>query len=260
MPARCHNDSCSIKWREVTTMSGPAYEAHVDIDSGDVFSASSGLPTIVCGANGLEVAVSPDGGNTLAKRNNGLFVDQVGAQHTAIANKPYLGIPATAVSGTDDRISTADHVAANPLGVPAVAVVTGTLEWFYTVTELAPPNGDSGDTQGLAGNYFAYNAQMQGRLFVDNDGTFAVADKSLWLDISGVVEANPSQDKGSHQDFTLIQDVPAGDDLHLKADACYVATSAAVNQRRNVSFDVSQSNPARGFRLANIDIVWIPAG
>lgn len=256
MSARCMNDSCAIKWREVTTLSGPAYEANVDLDGGDVFSAASTTPTLDCGLNGLEVIVSPSAGNILAKHADGLYADQIGAAHASVANQPYVGIPATAVSGTDaSAVNTGGYTSANPLGVAAVAVVTGTLEWFYTVSRLTESSADV----GLDSNFLAYNAQMRGRLYIDDTGTFTVADKSLWLDISGIVKAADHQDKGSHQDFTLVQPVAAGGTMHLRADAAYVADSVGANQRFNVSFDVNQSNPARGFRLANIDVVWIPA-
>lgn len=257
MPARCFVDTETIETSEAQSLSGPKYQIDVKLD-GTATAASPASPTPTTEVElgyGIGVKISPDANNRLVKTANGLKSVQVNGVVQGIANNPFIGIPATATTGAASQVDTADHVLANPLGVPAIAMISGEIAWFYRVTPL---DGNTGTSQGLAGNWFAFNAQMVARIFAADVAGSTVADKSYWQDISGVVEADTGQDKGEHQEFSAVSVIPAGGSLHLRADAAYVAT-ALTNQRRNVSFDVSQSNPARGFRLENIDVVWVPS-
>ena len=65
MPARCHNDSCSVEWSEVSTLSGLAFEANVVLDPDGSLVCTEG--------EGVGVLVNPAAGNLITQSVAGLL-------------------------------------------------------------------------------------------------------------------------------------------------------------------------------------------
>lgn len=266
MPARCHNDSCSIKWREVTTASGPAYEAHVDLDSGDVFSAPSSQPTITCAANGLETMISPDAGNILTKAHgNGLYVGLASAREVQKFDAALAAVGNTTDIAAPSVSTLAAFQSVNNTGRDALCLIRGEFSYYYSVHN-AGINVTTGDitTSAPAVALTPFGAQIRARLFAnlswDASPAFALlVDRQ---DIGGLVDlpdVGPSanvQFKSRKSDFTywLPYVVPAGAYITWDDHAFHDGP----DQRVNLLMGAPIEEGPRGYRIERFQVVMIP--
>jgi hypothetical protein len=261
MPARCHEDSCSIKWSEVSTLSGPAYQADVNTD-GD--ATPSATPTITCGTDGLQVIVSPQAGNLLSSIPDGLFAGLPIVQHGS-----FVGAQVDLPNGSDadSSNSLAGYSIANSSTEDRMLVITGSFELVYkvlidsgvvarTATRMevgGVPVESSNTIVAGPGNpileLFPFNANIRYELTVGPGLTDLIQYSSL-SGVVGVPVGNDFEQKRDYRGFALLHEIPAGSTFNLSA----IVGQSGVGQNINV---LANEGPTYGFR-ALLDWAMIP--
>lgn len=177
MSARCFEDSCSVEWSEVTTGSGPAFQADVKTDS------LTATPTIKCDDphEGLFVVVSPTSGNALIETANGLFASIPNHVISSFASASLTSMPQGTDSTPPNPVSSADFSYTNTTGRAATVIVVAELNVSYGILGLGhtfPYTSGEGKRSGSitpgaapAGGVNApvigFNAQFGSRLLGD---------------------------------------------------------------------------------------------
>jgi hypothetical protein len=262
MTARCHNDSCSIKWSEVVVGTGLAYQADLDI-------YDSSLELAGCPDGGLRVNISEAADNLLSLHADGLFAGYSDANRIeltgysdAVADNPFIGVGVDAVEaapafGTNFQVT-------NTTGKNGLLMLKGDFSFYY---RIAPGLGGGDDASGYPStaatigglaNVSMYNAQMAAILATGAAPNPTFRRVRHEFDISGLVRTPPpdnEQYKASVQPFVTVLPVAVGQVVNFRGGAFYNGPS----QRTNIAFSsASQANPVRGFRIEDLQAVIIP--
>lgn len=215
MTARCHEDSCSIEWSEVTTLSGPAYSASVNTDVEAFVGANAkipGHPTIQCGDDGLEVIISTSAENMLVSTAAGLLVDLPNAVVVTLSGNPTNKGVAPSANSTSPQDSD-QYTWTNSTGRDALALVSGELNFNYGI--LGPTHAyNYAVGNGMKAGRFAnsafevgeeppnrvspFNAQLAMRVLADIDAPPTTSRKAARVGIGGTIHVSTAA--GAAQD------------------------------------------------------------
>lgn len=260
-PARCHEDSCTVKWSEVQTLSGPAYKADVPF----MPPAQGG---ILCDVSGVRVLVSQQPGNILQIIGDGMYAGvsaALGARvNTFEGPQPlpanyddWVDVPRSA--GNGNPVFSDVLQVTNPLNVPTIAVVAGNFSMFWSVRDFDATDitTDAGANQSAL---TPYNAQMKMRAYTGfATGGPYVTSVSMYRDLSGLVPTPAPanrEEKGDEPFFSFPKVVGPGATLFIKGSCNYQGEEQAVN----TAFDgTSAAGQKRGFRLKEVTATFIPA-
>jgi len=265
MPARCHQDSCTVKWSEVNTGSGPAYQADVDLNEA----------SIVCGGAGLEVVISPNAGNIISNPGNGLFASLPAAVVTQLSGNPdNKGVG----PGADDAApqSSDTYSWTNTTGRDALLLVSGEFNFDYGI--LGPEHSYSfaSGTGQKAGRFASaafdplgvgdpanpispFNAQLAMRLLADIGAPPTTSRKACRVDIGGAIHVSvttSAERKVTRVPFFWMVRVPAGQTLNMKSQAFYQGPSQTVNVVATPSAGTGLGGT--GHELWNLQVAAVP--
>jgi hypothetical protein len=161
MPARCHQDSCSIAWSEVNTGSGPAYQADARIK-----------PTLECSGDGLGVRLSGAAGQILSIQGDGLLASLPASFVKPFNDGSRTPLDYDAESGSPAE--TPQHFYTNTYGRPVLVIISAQLRIRGAV--LGSGSGITDDdlirtgkieTESPARSLFPFNASLDAVLAVD---------------------------------------------------------------------------------------------
>lgn len=237
MTARCHNDSCTVKWSEVNTLSGPAYQADVPLDPAHLACSEE---------DGLQVLISPNAGNIISNPGNGLFANLPACiVETLSGNPDNKGV---APSADDTSPQSSDTYSwTNSTGRDALLLVSGEFNFEYGILgplhaySYASGNGQRAgrwDASAFVGGedppnaIVPYNAQVAMRLLADVNAPPTTSRKAMRAPVSGVIHVSDS-DSAERQvlrtPFFWMVRVADGDTLNMKSQAFYQGPSQTIN-------------------------------
>lgn len=250
MPARCHNDSCSIAWSEVNTLSGPAYQADVLTDGDAITNGKvAGQPTIQCGDDGLEVIINQVSTNILRSTANGLLATlPVSNVITLSGNPDNKNVGPGADAGSPQSSDTYDWT--NNTGRDALVLVSGELNFDYGVVGYQHTRSYGAGTGQRAGRFdqttgfeageaptnavTPFNAMVAMRVLAKIGGVPGTLDsvKSVRVGIGGVMHVSDSdgaERKIERIPFMFMIRVPDGDQLFIRSEAFFQGPSQTMN-------------------------------
>lgn len=263
MPARCHVDTCSVKWTEQTNPA--AYIANVDTDEG------SATPTIVCGPDGLQVALSDDAGQILSSLPDGLFANLPAAVVTTLSGNPAnqgVGPGADSASPQDSAI----YSWINTTGRDSLVFISG--EWNFTYGILGPTHaftygGGFGQKAGslAPGAYGAggtpplspFNAMLAMRLLANVNAPPTTPRKACRVGIGGLVHVSvptSAEQKTERVPFMYMIRVIAGATLNIKSDCFFEGPSQTVNVIATPAAGTGLAGT--GHELWNLQVAAVP--
>lgn len=256
MPARCHEDSCTVKWSEVNTLSGPAYQADVDLNPA----------WMVCeDPAGIRPILSPNAGNIIGNPGNGLFASLPGASLVALsANPDPLGVAPLADDGSPQ--SSDNYVWTNTSGRPALAIVSGTFHLRYAILgplEAYSYASGAGSREPDIAGLTPYNANAAFRVDFGVNGP-AVSDGNsvaARADIGGLLNtpatANDWQLKTTRIPFSRSVRVPVGGVLNIRGRAWWEGPDQTINLIAADSLVTGLATT--GFELWNLQLASVSA-
>lgn len=264
MPARCHNDSCTVKWSEVNTLSGPAYQADVPLDPSD----------LECDAtDGLRVKISPNGGNIISNPGNGLFANLPECIVTTLSGNP----DNKGVAPSSDETSPQDsdtYSWTNTTGRDALVLVSGEFNFDYGIlgpTHAYTYSAGNGQKAGRFANaafeageaptnrVSPFNAQLAMRLLADVNAPATTSRKATRVDIGGAIHvsvANSAERKVTRVPFFWMVRVAAGATLNMKSQAFYQGPSQTLNVAAAPGMGVGLAGT--GHELWNLQVSAVP--
>lgn len=255
MSARCHNDSCTIEWSEVNTLSGPAFQADVRLDPN----------SLACGEDeGIYVLVSALAGNALSQQADGLAVlFPEAVVETLSGNPANKGVAPSADSGSTQSSDTYSWV--NATGRDALALVSGELNLNYGILEDAHTyayGAGNGQRVAAVGGAVPFNAMAAMRFLANVDAAPTTSRKSVRVDIGGMcvppsAGADRALVKTSRIPFMSYIRVANGSTLNMKSDAFWEGPDQTVN----VAAAPGVGGPdlvGTGHELWNLQIVAVP--
>lgn len=271
MPARCFKDNCHITWSEVIGDFGPAYEAVLNIDADS---------TLFCDAptGGLNVKVAPldVNGNMVQRLPNGdLFAALNLGVHVAQGSTLFAAIPNGADSAAPAD-GTLDLTYSNTSGQEQLVIFRGQLQMHYDVLREGSPVAESADlkragdiaTSDPAGavpsrNLTPFNAQWIARLRRGINGGTVVPVIAEHFSTSGLVMDVVTENtyKSEWRNVVWIEEVSNGGSIRFQGDIFHDGTEQTLNIATSPAqqLDDDDANaPARGFRIANIDLYALP--
>lgn len=228
MTARCHNDSCSIAWDEVNTLSGPAFEARVVLD------ADGGL--VCTDDQGVGVLIDPVAGNALSVSATGLKVlFPAAVVETLSGNPANKGVAPSADSGSTQSSDTYSWT--NATGRDAIVLVSGELNFRYGVLEDAHSYAyaaGNGQRVAAVGGAVPFNAQVAMRFLADVGAAPTTSRKAVRVGIGGMAVtptagADRALVKTERVPFMSFIRVANGATLNMKSDAFFEGPDQTVN-------------------------------
>jgi len=255
MTARCHNDSCTIAWSEVNTLSGPAFEANVQFD-----------PTeLACGDDGLELLLSAEAGQILTKTATGLLATLPAAVVETLSGNPAnKGVAPSADSASTQSSDT--YAWTNTTGRDAIVLVSGELNFRYGVLEDAHSYsyaaGNGQRVAALTSGAVPFNAQLAMRFLADVGAAPTTSRKAVRVGIGGVcvppsAGADRALVKTERVPFLSMIRVANGATLNMKSDAFYEGPDQTVNVAAAPGVGGADLVDS-GHELWNLQVVAVP--
>jgi hypothetical protein len=262
MPARCHNDTCSIVWSEVNIPT-PAYQADVVTD------AATATPTIQCAGDGLEVMRSATSGNLIQSLADGLFAAVPDAIVVPFSDPARTSIGADKSTSDNDYAETAIHSWTNTTGASRLVLVRGQYRIEAAVLGEGSPVTSPGNLIRV-GNFstsadtFAaalvtpFNAMVYSALMADIDAPPTTPVDATNMLLSGnMVTFDGAQEYqfiAERQAFLYAVEVGAGQTLNVRSRWAYQGNDQTVN----VIAYGSGPYAGLGAFLANCDFIALP--
>lgn len=262
MTARCHNDSCSIEWSEVTTGEGLKYQA--DVVLGDA--------SLVCD-DGLKAQISAAAGNIISLGVDGLFANlPVAAVDTLSGNPDNNGVAPGADSSSPQDSDTYSWT--NSLSRDALVLVTGEFNFTYGILgpdhaySYAAGNGQKAgriaDAAYEAGedptnSLSPFNAMLAMRLLADVDAAATTSRKATRVGIGGMIHVSDldgAEQKTERIPFLWMHRVAAGSTLNMKSQAFYEGPSQTVNVVATSAAGTGLTGT--GHELWNLQVAAVP--
>ncbi len=273
MTARCHEDSCSIEWSEVTTLSGPAYSAAAILNPDD--------PSLECVEDaGLQVMLNASVENIITRTSTGLLANLPNAVVTTLSGNPANnGVSPSADDGSAQDSDTYSWT--NSTGRDALVLVSGEFNFLYGI--LGPTHAYSYSAgngvragridasaydatgAGAAGDDTAgaqlvpFNAQLAMRLLANVNAAPTTSRKACRVGIGGMINvSNPAgaEQKIERVPFFWMVRVPDGDTLNMKSEAFYEGPSQTVNVAAAPGIGTGMADT--GHELWNLQVAAIP--
>lgn len=277
MPARCHEDSCSVAWSEVTTLSGPAYQADVVTDGDGITNGKTdGHPTIQCDGEdetGLEVILKNDPTNILMSTAQGLFATLPECVVFTLSGNPTnKGVAPSADDGSPQSSDEYDWT--NNTGRDALVLVSGEFNFDYGILgpthayAYAAGNGERAgrfdDSAYVAGEeppnrIVPFNAQLGMRLLADIDAAPTTSRKACRVGIGGLIHVSDSDSaelKVERVPFFWMVRVANGEQLRMKSQAFFQGPSQTINVA--AAPGVGAGLAGTGHELWNLQVSAIP--
>lgn len=273
MSARCHNDSCTVKWSEVSPGVGLLYQADVDLDS-----AAPGVdstPTLRCGDNGIEVMLSDNPGQILESVEDGLFASLPAAiVETLSGNPDNKPVGPGADSGSTQSSDT--YTWTNTTGRDALVLVSGEFNFDYGIAGPTHAFSYAAGTGERAGSFASgayngagagapanalspFNAMVAMRLLGNVGAPPTTARKATRVDIGGLINvSNPAscERKTTRVPFFWMVRVASGATLNMKSDAFFEGPSQTVNVLATPSAGTGLAGT--GHELWNLQVSAVP--
>lgn len=269
MPARCHQDSCTVKWSEVSTGSGPAYQADVDLNPA----------WMVCeDEQGIRPLISPNAGNIISNPGNGLLATLPAAVVTQLSGNPDNKGVGPGADG-DAPQSSDTYSWTNTTGRDALVLVSGEFNYEYGIVghlHTRSYGSGTGQRAGLfadaafnpagagapTNDVLPYNQQLAMRLLADINAPATTSRKACRVDIGGVIHV--SDPDGAEQKITRVPffwmvRVAAGATLNMKSQAFYEGPSQTINVFANhVAGTDGNGLVGTGHELWNLQVSAVP--
>jgi hypothetical protein len=285
MPARCHNDSCSIAWSEVNTLSGPAYQADVLTDGDGVTNGkTAGQPTIQCGDDGLEVIINQVDTNILQSSPYGLLaILPVSNVITLSGNPDNKNVGPGADAASPQSSDTYDWT--NGTGRDALVLVSGELNFDYGIVGHLHTRSYGAGTGQRAGRFAdsafypgtqppageeptnsvtPFNAMVAMRVLAKIGAAPADTDsvKAVRVGIGGVMHVSDpdgAERKVERIPFMFMIRVPDGDQLFIKSQAFFQGPSQTMNIFASEAAGTNGNGLTdTGHELWNLQVAAIP--
>lgn len=256
MTARCHNDSCTIAWSEVNTLSGPAFQADVRLNP----------LSLACDAeDGIGVVISAIAGNALSQQADGLAVlFPEAVVETLSGNPANKGVAPSADSGSTQSSDTYSWT--NATGRDAIVLVSGELNFRYGVLEDAHTYsyaaGNGQRVAALTSGAVPFNAQIAMRFLADVGAAPTTSRKSVRVGIGGVcvppsAGADRALVKTERVPFMSYIRVDNGATLNMKSDAFFEGPDQTVNVAAAPGVGGADL-VGSGHELWNLQVVAVP--
>lgn len=265
MTARCHEDSCSIVWSEVTTGEGLKYQADVNFD------ADGGLVCVE--GQGVGVLISPAAGNIVSVSAAGLFANLPEAVVTTLSGNPdNNGVGPGADSGSPQDSDTYSWT--NSTGRDALVLVTGEFNFDYGILgpdhaySYAAGNGQKAgriaDAAYEAGedptnSLSPFNAMVAMRLLADVGAAPTTSRKACRVGIGGMIHVSDpegAEQKNERIPFLWMHRVANGGVLNMKSQAWYEGPSQTVNVVATSAAGTGLAGT--GHELWNLQVAAVP--
>lgn len=230
MTARCHNDTCTIEWSEVSNLSGPAFQADVQFD-----------PTeLACGVDGLELLLSGAAGQILTKTAGGLLASLPAAVVETLLTGGSANPDNNGVAPSADSASTQagdPYTWTNSTGRDAIVLISGEWNFRYGVLEDAHSYAyaaGNGQRVAAVGGAVPFNAQIAMRFLADVGAPATTSRKSTRIGIGGMAVpptagADRALVKTERIPFFCMMRVAAGAVLNMQSDAFFEGPDQTVN-------------------------------
>jgi len=277
--AGCFEDSCSVKFGEVTTTTGRKYQATLDLaDNGSIVcdedsnTLGVGDGLFVDLLNDVPIDTTRQCANTLRRTSAGeLYSVLPQVVQTTLASGSFQNVPAGA-DASSPAPAPQSFQYFNDTDCEVMIVITGQFNLGYEVltrTNATPAIGGSLQRitnittnanlapSVLTANLIPFNAQWIARLRRQVTGASPVALGSVIADhfsTSGVaVDPTPNNViKSEWRDFTWIQQLGANSTIIFTADVFHDGPDQTVNVA------TSGGDVNTGFRLHNCDMFALP--
>lgn len=272
MAARCFVDNCHLLWNEVVDeFGGPAYEGSLRIDGDSSLYCSE--PE---GGLNVKVRAFNQDGNILQRAVDGTLFAALGlAEHVAHGSTNFAAVPSSADSGAP-AAATLDLIYDNDSGQEQLVILRGQFQLHYDVLRESSGVAESGDlmragdilTQDPAGfvparNLIPFNAQWIARLRRGLNGGAVNPVIADHFSTSGVAPDNVTENtyKSEWRNFVWIEEVSNGGSIQFQGDVFHDGPDQTLNIATSPAQQLDENNanaPARGFRLANLDLYALP--
>lgn len=265
MPARCHNDTCTVHWSEVNTPS-PAYQADVQLNPASLACVDG---------SGIGVLLSPNAGNILSNPGNGIFADLPDAIVTDLSGNPAnKGVSPSADQSSPQSSDTYSWT--NTTGRDVTLLVSGEFNFDYGILGPEHAYSYSAGNGQRAGRFASaafdplgvgdpanpispFNAQIAMRLLANIGAPPTTAQKACRVDIGGTIFVSvttSAERKVTRVPFFWMVRVAAGQTLNMKSDMFYQGPSQTVNVVATPGAGTGLAGT--GHELWNLQVAAIP--